>query len=137
MADIYSKKKRSEIMSRVQSRNTRPEKIVFYYLRTNHIYFQKHYKKVAGSPDVAIPGKRIAVFIDGDFWHGWHFNKWSENISDFWKLKISNNIKREKKNTRELRSQGWRVLRIWEHDLDLAGRRPVTLERLKNFILQQ
>ncbi len=69
MADVFSKAKRSEIMSRIRAKDTRIEKTVFSYLRKKKIYFQKHYSKVAGNPDIALPAEKIAVFINGDFWH--------------------------------------------------------------------
>ena len=75
MADVFSKKKRSEIMSKIRSEETQIEQIVYRYLRKQGVYFQKHYKKAPGSPDIALPKKKIAVFIDGDFWHGWRFSK--------------------------------------------------------------
>lgn len=57
-------------MSKIRGKNTKPELVVFAYLRSEKIYFQKHYARVPGKPDIALPRKRLAVFIDGDFWHG-------------------------------------------------------------------
>ena len=62
-------------MSKIRSKNTKAELIVFRELRKRKIHFQKHYKKVVGSPDIAIPRKKIAIFIDGDFWHGRNFQR--------------------------------------------------------------
>lgn len=70
MADIFSSEKRREVMSRIRGKNTKAELIVFRYLRKEGVYFQKHYKRAPGSPDIALPRKKRAVFIDGDFWHG-------------------------------------------------------------------
>jgi DNA mismatch endonuclease (patch repair protein) len=68
MADIFSPSKRSEVMSRIKSSNTRAEKIVYSYLRKQKVYFRKHYKNAsAGDPDIAKPRLKRAVFIDGDF----------------------------------------------------------------------
>lgn len=66
MADMYSPEKRSDIMSRIRSKETQAEKIVFRYLRQQKLYFQKHYARAAGKPDVALPRKKKAVFIDSD-----------------------------------------------------------------------
>jgi DNA mismatch endonuclease (patch repair protein) len=133
MADIYSKDKRSAIMSHIRSKNTLPEKEVFAYLNKNNIVFKKHYAKIPGRPDIALPRSKRAVFINGDFWHGWHFQKWFEKVPFFWKQKISANINRDKRNYAKLRRSGWKILRIWEHELE-SKKRSVTLERLDNFL---
>ena len=116
--DVFTKKKRSDIMSRIRAKNTGIEKTVFSYLRKEKIYFQKHYDKIAGKPDIALPSKKLAVFINGDFWHGYRFFEWKERIpQEYWRSKIENNIARDKKNYRKLRRMGWKVLRIWGHDI--------------------
>ena len=135
MADIYSKTKRSEIMSLVRSKNTRPEKEVFTYLRKRGLRFKKHYELVPGTPDVAVPGKKKAVFVDGDFWHGWQFPRWSDKLpNSFWREKISANIRRDRKNFARLRRHRWKVLRIWSHQLSTIGRRRATLDRVFMFL---
>lgn len=116
--DVFSKKKRSEIMSKIRSKNTKAEKLVFGELRKRGIYFQKHYKKALGNPDIALPRKKKAVFIDGDFWHGYNFNKNKSRLpKKYWRSKIEKNIKRDKYNRAKLRLAGWQVLRIWEHEV--------------------
>jgi DNA mismatch endonuclease (patch repair protein) len=120
-------------MSRIRSKNTLPEKEVFAHLTKNKIVFRKHYAKIPGRPDIAVPRSKHAVFINGDFWHGWHFQKWSDNIPIFWKRKISANISRDKRNYAKLRRSGWKILRIWGHEL-APKKRSVTLRRLDNFL---
>ena len=116
--DVFSKKKRSEIMSKIRSKNTRAELIVFRELRKRKIHFQKHYKKAIGSPDIAFPRKKIAIFIDGDFWHGRNFSKNKKGLpKKYWREKINSNILRDKRNKTKLKRRGWKVLRIWEHEL--------------------
>lgn len=116
--DVFNKQKRSEIMSHIRSKNTKAEIIVFKELNRRGVYFQKHYKKAAGSPDIALPRKKIAIFIDGDFWHGYRFNSFKDRLpKKYWLEKIESNIKRDKRNRRLLRKDGWRVLRVWEHEL--------------------
>ena len=118
MADVFSKEKRSQIMSRIRSKNTDAEKSVFRFLRASGIYFVRHYAKVPGRPDVAVPTKQKAVFIDGDFWHGWRFaSKKAKLPRRYWLNKISSNIKRDKINRWKLKNSGWKVLRVWEHEL--------------------
>lgn len=135
MADIFTKEKRSEIMSLIRPKGTKPELAVFRYLRQEKIYFQRHYKRVSGSPDVAVPRRKVAIFIDGDFWHGWKFHLWKGKLStEYWRPKIEANIRRDKRNFARLRRDGWKVMRVWEHDL-VPRKRAVTLERIKLFLL--
>src|SRR3989344_8079134 len=134
MADIYSKKKRGAIMSMIRSKNSVLEKEAFAYLRRSGIHFRKHYDKIVGKPDIAIPTKKRAVFIDGDFWHGWYFTRWKNKLpSDFWREKISANIRRNRKNFTALRRSGWKVLRIWGHQLGGKNKHSA-LERIETFL---
>ncbi|MDP2208177.1 MAG: very short patch repair endonuclease [Bacteroidota bacterium] len=115
--DIVSKRKRSWIMSRVSQKNTPLEKIIQRELRKRGIKFSHHVKTLPGSPDIVFQDMKIAVFVDGDFWHGWRFPVWEHKLTSFWHKKISTNRKRDQRNFRKLRSLGWRVIRIWQHQL--------------------
>ena len=116
--DKFSKEKRSEIMSRIRSKGTKAEKIVFKELRKRGIYFQKHYEKALGTPDLALPRKKKAVFIDGDFWHGYQLEKLKIRLPQgYWVTKIQKNVDRDKSNRAALVEKGWQVLSIWEHDI--------------------
>ena len=118
MTDVFTPKKRSEIMSKIRSKNTMVEILVFKELQRHKIYFQKHYKRAVGSPDIALPRKKKAVFIDGDFWHGCQFSKQKKRLpKKYWQEKIENNIKRDKRIKAKLKREGWQVLRVWEHDI--------------------
>jgi len=131
--DIFSKRKRSEIMSAVKSKNTLLEKRVFSLLRKSGLKFKIHYGKVIGNPDIATPSIKRAVFIDSDFWHGWRYPKWRHKLNrDFWVNKIEANRKRDRKVNRALRRVGWKVLRVWEHDLekDFAG----TVRKIEKYL---
>lgn len=132
MADVFSVKKRSEVMSRIRSKNTVIERMVFRFLRENNVYFQKHYDRAPGKPDIALPRKKKAVFIDGDFWHGRDYQVRKNKLPQYWILKISANIERDKKNRRLLRLQGWEVLRVWE--LDLEKKKEKTLNKIYHFL---
>lgn len=113
-------------MSKIRSKNTKAELVVFSELRKNKIYFQKHYKKAPGSPDIAFPKNKKAVFIDGDFWHGRNFLKDQKRLpNDYWRNKIKSNVLRDKKNFVELRKKGWKVLRLWEKDIIKNNKRAV------------
>ncbi len=118
MADVFSKDKRSKVMSRIHSENTKVEMLVFRELTKRKIYFYRHYKRVIGKPDIALPRKKIAIFIDGDFWHGHDLEKWQSKLPEkYWLQKISDNVARDRRNRAKLRRSGWKVLRIWEHQL--------------------
>jgi len=117
MTDIFTKKKRSEIMSCVKGKNTKVELLAFRYLRSRKIYFQRHYSRIVGKPDIAIPSQKKAIFIDGDFWHGRDFEKIKNKLTPYWRDKISKNILRDKRNRRIIKKQGWMVMRIWESAL--------------------
>lgn len=118
MADVFTKEKRSEIMSLIRAKNTGIEKKAFAFLRKHKIYFYPHYSKVPGKPDIALPSKKIAIFIDGDFWHGYRFKEWRRRIpKEYWREKIASNIERDARNRRALRRKGWKVMRIWGHEL--------------------
>ena len=137
MPDIFDRQKRSEIMSKIRSKNTKAELIVFRYLRQNKIYFQKHYNRVPGSPDVALPRKKIAVFIDGDFWHGKTIDRVMERgADDFWANKITRNIERDKEQELVLINNGWKIMRIWESDIMRKKTLAETLKKIEKFLLQ-
>lgn len=117
MADIFTKKKRSEVMSLIRGKNTKLEIEMFRRLRRAGISFRKHYSRVIGRPDIAMPKRRVAIFIDSDFWHGWRYPGWKHKLSLQWQQKIERNRRNDRKVTRALRDGGWRVVRIWEHQM--------------------
>ncbi len=122
MADVFTKKKRSEIMSRIRSKDTKLEtdffKLVSRILYPKGLRYRKHYKKLTGRPDIVFVSRKIAVFIDGDFWHGYNFGKIKNRLpKKYWRAKIKNNIKRDRKITKTLKKDGWVVIRIWEHEV--------------------
>jgi len=104
-------------MSKIRPKNTKAERLIFRELRRSGIYFQKHYKRALGHPDIALPRKKRVVFIDGDFWHGRDFSVLRKRLpKKYWVPKIERNIKRDKTNRAKLRKAGWKILRIWESD---------------------
>ncbi|MBS3069537.1 very short patch repair endonuclease [Candidatus Micrarchaeota archaeon] len=117
MTDIFTKKKRSEIMSQIRGKNTSPERIIRKALRAEGYAYRLQYG--SHKIDVAFPRKKVAVFVDGCFWHKCpvHFRMPKSNIA-FWKRKIYGNAKRDKNLTRVLRKKGWRVIHVWEHELN-------------------
>jgi DNA mismatch endonuclease (patch repair protein) len=118
MADIFSKKKRSEVMSAIRSRrNKSTELALASALRRAGINGWRRHLPLPGRPDFAFPKLKLAVFVDGCFWHGCpkHGQMPKTNI-DFWKRKIRVNRRRDKKAVTILRGKGWEVIRFWEHD---------------------
>jgi DNA mismatch endonuclease (patch repair protein) len=117
MPDFLSKKERSRLMSRIKGKNSALEKFVFIELKRRRFKFRKHVKKLAGSPDVAFVRKKLVVFVDGDFWHGYKYAKWGARLKPFWRDKIESNMRRDRRNFAKLRKDGWTVLRVWGHQI--------------------
>jgi DNA mismatch endonuclease (patch repair protein) len=130
MADIFSIKDRSRIMSLIKSRNTTFE-LNFLKLLSAELYpkgfrYRKHYKRIAGNPDVVFPRHRVAVFLDSDFWHGHDFKKNPKTLrDDFWLKKITRNMERDKRVNYILRRSGWKVMRISETELKKSPLRAI------------
>ncbi len=117
MADNLTYEQRSYCMSRIRSKDTSVETMVRSELHKRGLRFRKHVKQLAGTPDVVFPKSKLVVFLDGDFWHGYRFNQWKDTLPPFWKDKISKNRERDRKNFSKLRRKGWRVVRIWGHEV--------------------
>ena len=140
MADIFSKKKRSELMSKIKSKNTKLE-LNFLKKLSSRVYpkgfrYRKHYRKLFGNPDVVFVRQKISVFVDSEFWHGYKFKKNKKALkTDFWLQKIGKNIARDKKVNRILRKESWKVLRFWEKQIKKEPDKVINiiLEELKKF----
>jgi DNA mismatch endonuclease (patch repair protein) len=116
--DIMSSDKRSAVMSRIRGRDTGPELFVASALKERGLEWESHAKDLPGRPDFVFREPRVAVFIDGDFWHGWQFDTWRHKLSEKWEAKIAENIERDTRNRKALRKAGWTVVRVWEHQLE-------------------
>jgi DNA mismatch endonuclease, patch repair protein len=119
--DIFTKEQRHIIMSHVHSKDTQPEVVLRKALWHLGVRYRKNYKKLPGSPDIVLTKYHIAIFVDGDFWHGkGHFAHPGEQIKcnkEFWRKKLKRNIERDKDVNAELSEMGWLVLRFWESDV--------------------
>jgi DNA mismatch endonuclease (patch repair protein) len=119
--DNRTKVQRSYNMSRIRSTNTKPELLVRKFLFANGIKYRLYLKELAGKPDIVIRKLNSVIFINGCFWHG-HKNcknaKTPVANQEFWVSKITSNHERDKKNIRLLKNDGWRVLVVWECQLD-------------------
>lgn len=114
--DRISKATRQRNMSKVRNRDTDIERQLRKLLWDNKLRYRKHYK-VIGKPDIAFPGYKIAIFCDGDFWHGKQFAREGKKYNDFWFEKISQNIKRDRLVTRSLEKKNWKVIRFWKEEI--------------------
>ncbi len=140
MSDIYSKSKRSSIMSNISGKDTKPEILVRKYLFSKGFRFRKNVKGLPGKPDIVLPKYKTVIFIHGCFWHG-HKNCKKATLpatnTEFWREKISGNIIRDKKNILKLREMGYKVIIVWQCELT-AGFREKTLSAfLKKIIAPQ
>lgn len=118
--DKVSRKTRSEIMAKVRStRNRSTEwKLRSALVRTQLTGWRITVTDLPGNPDFVFPEKRVAIFVDGCFWHGCpRCGRFPKSRRTYWNAKISGNIQRDRRNRRKLRSIGWRVIRVWEHEL--------------------
>lgn len=123
MPDHLTPEQRFRAMSRVKLKDGSLEKAIQSELHRRRYRFRRHVKDLPGTPDLVLPKKRVVVFIDGDFWHGYRLPTWEAKLSDFWREKIRTNRKRDIKNFRKLRRMGWKVIRVWQHQIrkDLEG----------------
>jgi DNA mismatch endonuclease (patch repair protein) len=117
--DPLSKKGRSARMSRIRGKGTKLEKYFIAALRkSTKRKFLVNPKGYFGKPDIVFSKEKLCIFIDSDFWHGWQFPRWKHLLkTEQWREKIRRNRLRDKKVTRKLKRLGWRVIRVWEHDL--------------------
>ena len=119
MTDIFSKRKRSELMSKVRSRGNKDTELALAKLfRCHHITGWRRHLALPGKPDFAFSKQKVAIFVDGCFWHGCPkcYTRPKTNRK-FWDKKREENMARDRRVTRQLRSRGWKVIRIWEHSL--------------------
>jgi DNA mismatch endonuclease (patch repair protein) len=123
MPDVFTKTKRSEVMSRIRGRgNKDTELALIKLLRQHRITGWRRHQKVFGKPDFLFRRNRLALFVDGCFWHGCPKHcKIPAGNREFWKKKFAANKARDRRVNRALRELGWHVVRIWEHDLPRRG----------------
>ena len=124
MTDVYGAEKRSAVMRRVKGRDTTPELKVRRALTKLGARYRLHRKDLPGSPDIVMPGRRLAVFVHGCFWHGHDCARGArvpKQNRDYWVAKVGRNVARDARNAEALVVQGWRVETIWECELKDAA----------------
>lgn len=137
MADIYSKTKRSQIMSKISGKETQPEILVRKYLFAKGFRYRKNDKRFPGKSDLVLPKYKTAIFIHGCFWHG-HYckaGKLPETRKGFWGKKIADNKIRDKRNIEMLKELNWNTIVIWECEISNLRARTKRLPILVNQIM--
>ena len=132
--DTHTKAQRRRNMQRIRSKDTKPEVMLRKALWQHGIRYRKNYNKLPGSPDIVLTRQKIAIFVDGDFWHArYHKDCPGEQIGsnqEYWKKKLTRNVERDAEVNDELTEMGWLVLRFWESDIkrDIEGCLNIVLE---------
>jgi DNA mismatch endonuclease (patch repair protein) len=123
---------RSEIMSRIRGKNTRPEMIVRKFIWSHGLRYRLHSKKLPGTPDLVFVSKKKVIFVNGCFWHGHSckIDKLPKTNIDFWRNKIYRNQRRDAVTKRKLKILGWKYLILWECKL----RKPETFDKILLFL---
>lgn len=138
MADTHSKETRSYNMSRIRSKDTKPETMVRKYLFSKGLRFRKNDKRYPGKPDILLPKYKAAVFINGCFWHsheGCPVFVLPKSNQEYWVPKLEKNRRRDEENYAALRKDGWHVYIVWECELK-KDTRDERLEKLYLEIVQ-
>ena len=119
MADVFSKKKRSQIMSNITGKNTMPELIIRKALFSEGYRYRLHRKDLPGNPDIVFPSRNKVIFINGCFWHGHNCKKAAlpETNKQFWKKKINGNVERDKTNSIKLKQMEWKSFVVWQCEI--------------------
>lgn len=119
MADNHSKEVRSYNMSRIRSKNTKPEEFVRKYLFSKGFRYRKNVRTLPGCPDIVLPKYKTVIFVNGCFWHKHDCPRfvWPSTNREYWEPKILRNVERDNENCALLKSQGWNVIIVWECEL--------------------
>lgn len=117
---FYTTKERSRIMSKIRGRDTKPEILLRKELYRRGLRYRVNYKKLPGKPDISNKSLRLAIFIDGEFWHGHNWDEKKDSIKSnrgFWIPKIERNMQRDREVNKKLKEMGFTVLRFWEKEV--------------------
>lgn len=127
--DIWDKRKRSAVMKKIKSKDTKPEWIVRRYLFSRGYRYRKNVKGLPGTPDIVLKKYGIVIFVHGCFWHGHVIDGHLPHSNvEYWKKKINRNKQRDESNKEKLREMGWSVMTVWECQLKPAIREKTLLE---------
>ena len=135
--DKFSKEKRSDIMSHVRGKNTKPEEAIRKYLFSKGFRYRKNDKRYPGKPDIVLPKYHTVIFVNGCFWHqhpGCISAALPETNRDYWKAKLLRNVERDAVQIRQLEEMGWYVIVLWECEISSKSKRKERLISLVNEI---
>lgn len=133
--DIWSKEKRSEVMSRILSKDTKPEKLVRSMLHSMGYRFRIHIKDLPGKPDVVLKKYNAIIFVHGCFWHlhdACREGRIPSTRKEYWSDKLLKNKARDEKHMRKLRRLGWKVMRVWECQVEKKPEK--VMKRINKFL---
>ncbi|MGZ3754870.1 MAG: very short patch repair endonuclease [Mucilaginibacter sp.] len=139
MTDVHSKATRSYNMSRIRSKNTRPEMLVRQFLHKNGFRYRLHIKDLPGKPDIVLPKYKTIIFVHGCFWHGHEGCKYyvvPKTRTEWWLNKIQTNTTNDTNAEKALAAAGWRVIKIWECELKKAKIKTTLLNLLTQITAQ-
>jgi DNA mismatch endonuclease (patch repair protein) len=127
MADVHNSEQRSANMRAIRHKDTNPEVKIRRLLFAQGFRFRIHVKSLPGSPDIVLPKYRVAIFVQGCFWHGHgcHLFKVPATRTEFWMGKIQSNCDRDRQNEEKLLATGWRIITVWECALKGRLKRPL------------
>lgn len=122
--DNHTKSQRSYNMSRIRSTNSKPEEVVRKYLFSQGFRYRKNDKRYPGKPDIVLPKYMTVIFVHGCFWHMHDCGRfvWPSSNVEYWEKKIYRNVDRDKEHTEKLQADGWKVLTVWECELNKKNR---------------
>lgn len=134
--DIWSKQKRSEVMSKIRGKNTKPEMILRSKLFREGYRFRVNRKDLPGKPDIVLPKYRTVIFVHGCFWH--HHKECREGRipstnSEFWQKKLERNIMKDQENINALSNANWKVLVVWECEIE--KKLDIIIQRIKSHFI--
>lgn len=127
---FYTTPERSKLMSKIKGKDTKPEILFRKELWKVGIRYRKHNKKLPGNPDITNKKKKLVIFIDGEFWHGYNWSEKKKKIKtnkEFWIAKIERNMQRDQENNIKLEKLGYKVFRFWEHDVKKESQKCIKL----------
>jgi DNA mismatch endonuclease (patch repair protein) len=134
--DIWDKKKRSEVMSKIRSKNTKPEILLRKALFAKGFRYRINYKNLPGKPDIVLPKYKTVIFVHGCFWHGHDIGCIDSHIpktnTQYWTEKITRNKERDKNNMIQILSMGWNVLTIWDCEIQQKDNIDLVIQKIAN-----
>ena len=134
MVDVHSPETRSFNMSRIRGKDTHPEMMIRKWLWTNGYRYRLHRKDLPGKPDIVLPKYHAVIFVHGCYWHrhGCKYTTTPATRKEFWEAKFKENTNRDRRNRRQLNQAGWRVLVLWECEIDATN--TVTKRKIETFL---